>query len=796
MEINWDRVGHGLYSGTYNLLLGSGVSLDSFSSSKNPALSGNLPSTGELCENLISLKPGLKKGSSLNRVYRTLTKEEIKNNITEQFSNTIPGNTVKKLSEFKWRRIFTLNIDDALEGAYNINPLSPQTPKVVNYNSEYIDYQDKLKVPIIHLHGYAASPEDGYIFDIRQYMKNIRENNLWGHILGNIIRTEPFFVIGTTLDEPDITYFLADRDKYTVRSDRPPSILVDPSPDSGTHIDCEDFLLKLYEGTALDFLNDIDNRFPDRPTVLDLITDNLQDIANKIHDPSILSVFHSDFERVPLAQTIQIDFSPNFALGHTATWSDMIGSRDISRDQTSLIRKNSGKLSPREIYLLLGKAGSGKSVILRRLALEFAENGYFCFWCRSVGRIRVEPAIECLKTVEGPVVIFIDNFADHAQQIGEIKQALTGNVIFLGAERDYRFAHIKRVLGVGNMSTNTVAGVNEDEAIKLISRYIDLGLAAILGSSASQTKFAKKLIGEPIAVACCRIINDFAPLEQIIARSFNDGSNREKKAYLIAALASHCYRSGILYDVLSSIVSENNYHVENQVDDEGPLPLTFHDEGDDEFIIPENVAISDSILRRCKIKMPEDILLSFFEIARTIRPYVNLRTISRGDPTCRLASRLFDYDEVVKDFLGLKGAQIFYEEIRQEWKWNSRYWHQVSLMRLDQASEATEGNEKIKLVELAVRHAKHAQTIEPKHAFTLTTLGKVLFGKMQILSKATASDLQDAIQAISQAIKSEKNNNRQSVHPYVVLFSGIKSSFEYVSWSQKIGQGFKVYSTD
>ncbi len=56
----------------------------------------------------------MRAGSSLSRLYRNFTKDQVDEHITARFGDCKPGPTVKAIPNFRWKRIFTLNVDDAL----------------------------------------------------------------------------------------------------------------------------------------------------------------------------------------------------------------------------------------------------------------------------------------------------------------------------------------------------------------------------------------------------------------------------------------------------------------------------------------------------------------------------------------------------------------------------------------------------------------------------------------------------------------------------------------------------------
>jgi hypothetical protein len=356
-EIDWELVGQTLKAGQYNLLLGAGVSLDSFSSDQKRTL----PGAGALRDELAAAMPGVRANSSLNRLYRTARQQDrVDELITNRFINCVPGDTVKAITKFKWRRIFTLNIDDALEAAYDL-VLNGQKPRPLNFNDPYEELRDRSQVPIIHLHGFSKRSEDGYVFDIKEYSRSIADLNIWAHNLSSFIRSEPFLILGTSLEEPDLTYFLADRFNVPVRSDRAASLFVEPFPDDATATDCAEYKVELNEATALDFLNLLDEKFPDRTTIKEDLLAELSGFDTDKLGIKEIAEFHADFEQVPKAVVLGNSQGTNFALGHRVTWADLKADLDIPRDLTGRLQTSTSSKIPSGFQLIVGPAGSGKT---------------------------------------------------------------------------------------------------------------------------------------------------------------------------------------------------------------------------------------------------------------------------------------------------------------------------------------------------------------------------------------------------------------------------------------------------
>jgi GTPase SAR1 family protein len=749
-------------------LIGAGVSFDSKSSNGN-----FLPSIKVLRDELDAALPKVRDGSSLNRLYRSAKVDgRVDELITSRFLKCSPGETVKKLTEFRWRRIFTLNVDDALEAAYATHSKIEQIPDVINYCDPFKETRSSEEVPIIHLHGYSGRSSDGYVFDIKEYASSVAENNIWSHVLAGLIKSEPFFVLGASLEESDLAYFLSDRFKVPERLDRAPSLLVEPFPDHGTEVDCAEYQLALYKGTALEFFTDLDGRFPARPTVDEVVRGGLLDFDLTDVDPRLLAEFSSDFERVPTGPAAGDHSGTKFAFGHRASWGDLRQGLDLPRKAVSDIQDQIQIGAPQAFMVLSGPPGSGKTTALRRLAYNFSQDGEICFFHQAIGNLRTEALREIISRTPKRVFLFSDNFADTVTQFLQLRpEVQSGKVVIFGAERIYRIDHIKKISGNSFVKTYVMGNIGPALAQNLLKLYDGLGLSTVDSSNNLQSF---PLGSEVIAVACCRILNDFEPLNKIIDKSLSDVSEREKICFIFASLASYCLRQGVEYNIISK--KNPGYLVERMLGDEVALPLDCHEYDGAEFITPLNQTISDAILMRWTTSNPESLHDVFLSLADGVRPYVNLRSIINGEPSAKLAARLFDYDDVVHKFLGVDGAEKFYRETKAKWDWNSRYWHQIAQHRMSQASAELDRSKKVELAEMAVQHARHSRKIEPGHQFTFTMISRMLFQKMELIGSVAPQDLNEAISAGLDAIRIEREKDRVTVHPFMILFRGVSDA--------------------
>ena len=772
-DSGFGSVSASLRAGNYNLLLGSGISKDS----RNKH--GLLTSGEELRQHLCKLK-GAHSNSRLQRVYSTLTPTEVQNHIVERFLDCSPGPSVNKLTSFLWRRIFTFNIDDALEHAYQ-TPNHLQSPTVFHFEDDYSEVTNLSQVPIVHLHGWVKQANRGFVFSPTEYVRQTVSINPWMVLLTQCLPVEPFIILGTSLDEADLDYYLAHRTTVTSREDRGPSILVEPNPDAVTADDCRKHNLLLFEGTAEQFLDALLEHVPDRPTPIELVSRKLRTLL----PPSLPSIsalsFASDFELVPGIVTPDFTVS-RFLYGRSPTWQDLSSKKDIGRPITARILEaidahlRMSRQSP-GIIIVEDQTGTGKTTIVRRCMFELAAMGYSALVCSVTGKIEPVSTASIMSQIRGPVIVLVDDFADHVRAIRQLAEHLTKpDVVFLCAERRYRLPYVMQTLSGCPIEAAKISGLRlrTVDAARLIERYREFGLLGAHNALRDGARFADSIKSDPIAIACCRILNDFRPLDTIIESLLSVTSQQDLKRYLTSSLAYHCFRSGVRYSVLNAISDRKPW--DRQLTSHHELPLSATVQDHESFIVPENATLSTLLLDRIS-KTNRTLMLSVFvDLANGIAPRVNPQEIRRRRPEARISARLFDYDQVVFPFLGDRSTS-FYSETKSNWNWNSRYWTQVALMHLTKYYENPSSSDGRDALDIACSHARHARSIEI-HPVVLSTLGKVLFAQVVDRSQDSGTIFEEAFSVLTEAIELQRNWLRPAGHPFVTLFRGTSDYIE------------------
>lgn len=308
-----------LRAGQYNLLVGAGFSMDS--TNKH----GKLPSGEDLAAELSTVTGA--RSNSLQRLYELMTQQQVKTHITDRLSSSTPGRTDQLMSSFIWKRVFTWNVDDVLESVYQ-GGKGHQRAVPKHFNDTYTDQGNMEELFLIHLHGYVGQADRGYVFSREQYLNQIMKVNPWMTVLTQFMLSEPMIIAGTSLDEVDLDFYLAQRTSESARNDRGPSILVASDGPFSRKL-CEKHDLLLFNGYSLEFFEYLKALLPNAPTPSELIPLETQKLLPTGVSKATAMAFTSDFEVVP--GSAPKTSNSRFMYGHPPTWSDLEFNADITR---------------------------------------------------------------------------------------------------------------------------------------------------------------------------------------------------------------------------------------------------------------------------------------------------------------------------------------------------------------------------------------------------------------------------------------------------------------------------------
>lgn len=753
-----------LNAGSYYLFLGSGVSLDS------TGMHGTMLSGTGLSKRLQGIT-GLSQSSTLQQNYRLLKPDQIQEHLTDGYNCQIFGETIGKLASTSWRRVYTLNIDNCFESSARIEIAKNRLPNnilsVYNFDDLYSDPSPSEVHSIVHLHGFVEKSHSGYIFSHNEYAREMTRQNSWMATLTQLMKAEPFIIAGTSLEEIDVEFYLQQHEgRSSAEPSRTHSVLIEPFPNPLTERACEDHNLVLFEGTVLDFykrmvadFSEINNAYREYVPAKSLLP-NL--------DPRSQILFESSFEAIP--KTAGISKQPNrFLLGAPVTWEMLAADADIPRQAVSTIERDIDRIlkSPEIGRIYLSDTGSGKSSLLKRTAFRLAKRFQNVFFFTGLELISEEEAASIINKISGDVIIFFDNIADCISYFtGVINAIEKNNVAFIGIERIYRRPYISDALSEFDIDLQDLPlGITRAESVKLLEKNEKFGLSDISQKRDIDIRRTLALVlNESIAIANCRIQNNFISFDARIKELLTLTSEAELKLFVLAALARHSFSGGVSKAVLHSIPDRANFAEIDNVYSKLPVVMAPSSPG---YIIPASTSVSERVLEVLKKSRPELLLECLVQLAANLAPRVNRNTIRARTPESKLSGGLLDFDRTVQKFCD-DLAESFYSEIEDYWSWNSRYWEQLSLLKLNRFLE---DQSDIFLLQEAIQHARYAYSIE-EHPLSLTTLAKALFTALETQHGDRDTIFAEGWSLIFHAIEIEKRWTRVKPTAFIVAFKG------------------------
>lgn len=349
--------------------------------------------------------------------------------IREIFKEFKPTPHHLKLPEFNWKAIFTTNYDLLVEEAYgarksntqNLVPVFKNTPKTQIFYTESV-------LPYYKIHGSITDindPEAPLILTPDQFANHSSKRDRLFTDLKELIHDYTFLFIGFGMADSDIRSVLNTLEKENANRAR--AYMVGPS--------VTEMEIRMWEGrkvtplkmTFEDFVKEID-------ASIELHSRKFASLAVDTTDP-IYRKFALSIDDVKPTENFlnfiknNIDFvHPNlsatntdpkqFYRGFFVNWDPIIKNLDVSRKMKDgillevFMDVDQHDSEGQYLYMLKGNAGSGKSVLLKRLAFDAAHVvDRLCIFLKEDMSISYDQIAELAHYVKERIYLFVDNVA-------------------------------------------------------------------------------------------------------------------------------------------------------------------------------------------------------------------------------------------------------------------------------------------------------------------------------------------------------------------------------------------------
>ena len=185
-------------------------------------------------------------------VNRLGKEKELKNYIISRMKGIRPQKFHRKLLDYPWDRIYTVNIDDLVENIYS-NEDAPRL-LVQNQNKKKVD--NRAQVELFKLHGCVNEPNEPLVFSRSEY-NDLISGQLHYRLNDLVVdlQNRSFIFVGASLDEPDIDNYLSIYEKAGYPKGLGKVIFIDPYPNYAMKQRAEGMGGKIIKCTTEDFLN-------------------------------------------------------------------------------------------------------------------------------------------------------------------------------------------------------------------------------------------------------------------------------------------------------------------------------------------------------------------------------------------------------------------------------------------------------------------------------------------------------------------------------------------------------------
>lgn len=363
---------------------------------------------------------------------------EVQSFIAEIFNDFEPADFHKLIPSFVWRGIITTNYDLVIEKAYQQISNRMQSLVVFKKDTERVEKKIKNQDDLIYikLHGCITDiydPDFPLIITTDQYINHKdKRKHLFQRYL-TLSYDFPFVFVGQSLLDPDLRAIMLELDQ--LKTAKPRSYLVNPNL---TDADIRFWTNKKITHINLsfsDFLNNLNNKIPAQFRKLSTLLNNDEHplikkygtVNNSKFSENLITLLERDVEYISSFMKIPSIDPKVFYKGFFNNFAPILNNLDVKRRINDIILSEvflvdeEMKREIVEFYIILGHAGSGKTVSLKRIAWDATVSfDKLCLYAAKNTYINYEVLYELFNLTKERIFLFIDPVLEYSECIVDI----------------------------------------------------------------------------------------------------------------------------------------------------------------------------------------------------------------------------------------------------------------------------------------------------------------------------------------------------------------------------------------
>jgi tetratricopeptide (TPR) repeat protein len=369
--------------------------------------------------------------------------------LERSFKNCRPSDDLRKLTNYAFRRIYTWNVDDALE---KCSIKSNQKKRIFNGMLDKVEESPGIEtLQIINLHGSINNPDAGFIFSEQDYSRVLTSGtHHWYKKLAEDYRSYCPIFIGSKLNEPILS---AELEKITREQEGNNGLSFLVSPDNLSPIklaSLEARGIRHVKMTFEDFILLLEREIGPNLTSSEITINNAQFPIGEDSRFTRKEISAAQFLRPINARTIQREIAAwpadrhrilarKFLQGFEPTWPVCASNIPVRLSGSSGLADHIIKTIEKRIplHITVGPAGSGKSTAVMQALLKIAETEKFDVFELDINFESIIDAISLLSKISSKKKIIYIPFLYVASNIisQEARRAEREGIYFVSTAR-------------------------------------------------------------------------------------------------------------------------------------------------------------------------------------------------------------------------------------------------------------------------------------------------------------------------------------------------------------------------
>lgn len=358
--------------------------------------------------------------------------------IYDIFSKYEPSESHLLIPSIRWKAIATTNYDLIVEKAYGLS--SERVQSLVKFIKDGETVDEKIKTPndmqFFKLHGCINEindPKIPLILTIDQYITHKKNRERLFSKVKELAGDFSFLFIGHSLEDSDIRAILLELDNEITNRQR--SYIVIPSAKDAQKRLWEGKKTTIIEAKLDEFMKQIKSDLDGHDfKKSDIDIDKLKedpffskiDIETRKPSELLINFIKNDIDFVSSQIAIDNTNLGLFYKGIFANWSPIAYNLDIEREikdgiLTEIFLNHGDDDISVKLYLIKGHAGTGKSVLNKRIAWDaatlFEKN---CFYLKPNAILRYDVIEELYSFFKDRIYLFLDNANQNETEIANL----------------------------------------------------------------------------------------------------------------------------------------------------------------------------------------------------------------------------------------------------------------------------------------------------------------------------------------------------------------------------------------